>query len=225
MGGVETTVSQTEEARMLSNLDMNVVFSHYQQRETTHQVLVQEYTNRNIQSYVNTALGITRDEGNYSAAEYQLGPQILANNSASSVFDLAEQLFTLTDAYHVPKTIYDANLSYLRISVGSEIAMMLKPNRYWVGNVRTIYSHLLLKHNGNQAMADEELSLYKEPDGTRPSVMEYNIWRDLYLSLESSLNTIAAMGNKEASKQNAQNGQHVYMWADAICSLLYADHA
>ena len=116
-------------------------------------------------------------------------------------------------------------MPYLRISLGSEIAMMLNPDKYWVGNIRTIYSHLLLKHNGNSMTANEELRLYREPDGSRPSEMEYKIWRDLYLSLDSSLKQIANIGNEEAKKQGAPVGEHVYMWADAISSHLYSYHA
>ena len=116
-------------------------------------------------------------------------------------------------------------MPYLRISIGSEIAMMLNPDKYWVGNVRTIYSHLLLKHNGNQQRTDEELQLYREPDGSRPSEMEYKIWRDLYLPLENSLKSIAVMGDSEAKKQGSSKEQYKFLWADAICSMLYSDHA
>jgi hypothetical protein len=210
---------------MLSNIDMGEAFTHYQRRDLAHHDLVQHFQSQNIQSYVNLALGITRPEGNYSAAEHQLGPSVLANNSEQSVYNLATQLYALNDAHHVPLTIYQANMPYLRISLGSEMAMLLNPEKYWVGNVRTIYSHLLLKHNGNQSRADQELQLYREPDGSRPSEMEYKIWRDLYLSLENSLKNIANLGDAEAIKQGTQNGRHKYMWADAICSMLYSNHA
>ena len=103
--------------------------------------------------------------------------------------------------------------------------MMLKPDEFWVGNTRTIYTHLMLKHDGNRERADEELRLYREPDGRRPSEMEYKIWRDLNLSLESSLKSVASIGSMEAQEQSTQVGQHVYMWADAISSYVYSLHA
>ena len=209
---------------MLFAINMDQVFTHYQQRLAAHRELVAYFNTRNIECYVDLALGITRPEGNYSASEHRLGPQVLANNSKESVFNLASSLVVLHDANHVPNTIYKANMPYLRISLGSEIAMMLNPDKYWVGNVRTIYAHLLLKHNGNQSRADEELRLYREPDRRRPSAMEYQIWRDLYLSLDSSLKKIAEMGVEEAKKQGALSGKHVYMWADAISSNLYSNH-
>ena len=210
---------------MLSNIDMDEAYTHYLQRVAAHNELEQFFQSQNVKRYAELALGITRPEGNYSAAEHQLGPMVLGNNSTQSVFNLATQLFSLSDAHHVPLTIYQANMPYLRISLGSEMAMMLNPEKYWVGNVRTIYSHLLLKHNGNQQKADEELQLYREPDGARPSEMEYRIWRDLYLSLENSLKNIAEMGDDEATKQGTSSGQYKFMWSDAICSMLYSSHA
>lgn len=210
---------------MFSDIKMDVVFTHYQQRFAAHQELTQLVQSQNIDGYVNLALGIFRSEGNYSASEHNLGPRVLNNNSKESVFDLAIKLAALHDANHVPRTIYQANMPYLKISLGSEMAMMLNPDKYWVGNVRTIYSHLLLKHQGNRARADEELRLYKEPDGRRPSEMEYQIWRDIYLSLKNSLQQIANMGNEEANKQGTSVGGHMFMWADVISSHIYANHS
>ena len=210
---------------MLSDIKMDLVFTHYQIRLAAHKELVRHFEAENISAYTELALGIARPEGNYSASEHHLGPQVLCNNTKKSVFDLAKQLRALHDAHHVPHTIYQATMPYLRISLGSEMAMMLNPDKYWVGNVRTIYSHLLLKHDGNRARADEELRLYKEPDGRRPSEMEYRIWRDLYLSIENSLKQIAQMGNKEAQKQGVCSGEHIFMWADAISSHVYSNHA
>ncbi len=210
---------------MLSDIKMDVVFTDYQQRFVAHKELAQLVQSQNIDGYANLALGISRPEGNYSASEHNLGPHVLNNNSKESVFNLANNLTALHDANHVPNTIYRANMPYLKISLGSEIAMMLNPDRYWVGNVRTIYSHLLLKHHGNRARADEELKLYREPDGRRPSEMEYQIWRDIYLSLKNSLQQIASMGNEEANKQGTPVGEHVFMWADVISSHIYANHA
>jgi len=210
---------------VLSDIKMDVVFTDYQQRLVAHQELAKLIQSQNIDGYVALALGISRPEGNYSASEHNLGPHVLNNNSNESVFNLANNLIALHDANHIPNTIYRANMPYLKISIGSEIAMMLNPDKYWVGNVRTIYSHLLLKHNGNRARADEELKLYREPDGRRPSEMEYKIWRDIYLSLKNSLQQIASMGNEKAKKEGTPVGEHVFMWADVISSHIYANHA
>jgi hypothetical protein len=210
---------------MLSNLNMSNVFAHYQSRLATHNNLVSHFGKSDVLRYTDLALGISAPEGNYSASEYQLGPQILSVNPRDAVFRFANDLQALHSASHLPTTIYNANLQYLRIGVGSEMAMMLNPEKFWVGNVRTLYSHLLLKHNQNKSKADEELRLYRDPDGSRPSEMEYRIWRDIYLALEQSLKEISRQGAVEARKQNAAVGRQDYMWADAICSFLYEDHA
>ncbi len=47
--------------------------------------------------------------------------------------------------------------------------MMLRPKRYWVGNVRTIWSHLVIKHGMDQRRANTELQLCY--DGERESEM------------------------------------------------------
>ncbi|MDN3517028.1 hypothetical protein QWY84_05345 [Aquisalimonas lutea] len=200
---------------------MDQAYSLYQQRLAAHYEIIKYFETKNIEQYVDLALGISRPEGNYSAAEHKIGPQVLTHNPKALVYNLAIQLGNLKDSYHVPVTIYRANIPYLRISLGSEMAMMLNPDKYWVGNVRTIYTHLVLKHNGNRSMADEELRLYREPDGSRPSQMEYRIWRDIYLSLEASLRKVARLGSDEATKQKAPSGKHVFMWADAISSCVY----
>jgi hypothetical protein len=175
---------------------MDAVFTHYQKRLAAHQELQRFFQSRKIDQDSDLALGISRPEGNYSASEHNLGHHVLENNTKESVFNLASQLISLHNASRIPDIIYIANMPYLRISLGSEMAMMLNPDQFWVGNVRTIYTHLLLKHSGNQAIADEELRLYKEPEGRRPSEMEYRIWRVLYLSLEVSLKRVALMGNE-----------------------------
>ena len=71
--------------------------------------------------------------------------------------------------------IYERSISYLKISVGSEIAMMLKPDIHWVGNKRTIWSHLLVKHGMNQRPANQELRLYYARDDD--SEMDYSLWQ------------------------------------------------
>lgn len=88
-----------------------------------------------------------------------------------------------------------------------------------LGNVRTIWVHLLLKHEWNRRLANEELELYRDND--RNSEMNYRIWRDIYLSLKPSLLKICEMGNKEAIRQSVEPGELKFLWADAIASSLY----
>jgi hypothetical protein len=204
---------------MLDNLDFSAIRDHYNTREETHVRLLQLFTDRNINDYLQLALGVSDATGNYSAAEYNLGPLILSNNTTNSIFGLAQDLFSCEKITHVPNIIHARNLNYLKISVGSEIGTMLRPDEIWIGNRRTIWSHLIIKHNWNSRIANEELELYRDDD--RNAEMNYRVWRDIYLSLDASLEELLLNANEEARIQNIQPGRRKYLWADAIASELY----
>jgi hypothetical protein len=97
--------------------------------------------------------------------------------------------------------------------------MMLKPDTYWVGNVRTIWSHLLVKHGGERSKANQELALYK--DGERESEMYFPIWRDIYLRLDQDLLAIGLQAAEVATERGVTPGPLRYMWADAVANSLY----
>lgn len=176
-----------------------------------------------VEEYVNLALGITNPGGNYSAAEHGLGPRIIDQNTHQDVFKLATEIEACPNTHHLPDLIYNHRLPYLKISVGSEIAMMLKPDVHWVGNVRTIWSHLLIKHNGMRSKANQELKLYK--DDQRDSEMEYRIWRDIYLALEPNILTVGRLASEAAATQNVTPGTLRFMWPDAVASFLFDQFA
>lgn len=206
----------------LSDFDiaMHDVREHYVRRKNVSKKLRRLLKNRKKTEYVKLAVGITDPLGNYSAHEHQLGPRILENNSISSVFALATRMaskeLTVT---HLPKTIYGANLPYLKISVGSEMASLLKPNSFWVGNVRTIWAHLVMKHEGDWKKANEELRLYRTDDA--PSEMDYQIWREIYLSMAPNLENIQSISDSWAEEQKIKPGKLKYIWIDAVCNALY----
>ena len=136
---------------IIAQLDMQEVREHYLERERTHTTLRQLFAAGAVHDFVQLALGIANPAGNYSAAEHRLGPKILSESSETDVFDLAAAIDACPNTNHLPDLIYRHSLAYLKISIGSEIAMMLKPNSHWVGNVRTIWSSLFLRHKGNRA--------------------------------------------------------------------------
>jgi hypothetical protein len=206
---------------MLDTLDFSIIREHYDTREETHLRLLQLFTDRNINHYLDLALGIADASGNYSASEYNLGPLILSNNNTNSIFRLAQELFNCQKITHIPNIIHTRNLNYIKISVGSEIGTMLRPDEIWVGNRRTVWAHLLIKHNWNARIANEELELYR--DDARSSEMDYRVWREIYLSLDRSLDQLLIRANDEASKQSIQPGRRRYLWADAIASELYSE--
>lgn len=204
---------------MIDQLDFKEIREHYDRRKETHRLLRNEFDVANINSYVRLALGIEDARGNYSASEHGLGPLILAEPNSNSVFRLAQELERCTKKSHIPEIIYRWRIPYLKISVGSEMGMMLRPNDFWVGNARTIWAHLLLKHEWRLSIANEELELYRDSD--RTSEMDYQVWRYLYLAAERNLSIIAEMGNEEAANQGVEPGEFKFLWADTIASGLY----
>lgn len=202
------------------NINLTQVREHYDRRHEISNQVKELLKNNDTDNFVNLALGISNPLGNYSANEHRLGPQILNNNSSRSVLNLANHLNNnALKINHVPKTIYDANLSYLRIGVGSEIACLLQPNKFWVCNVRTIWSHLVIKHKGNWEHANEELALYRI--GDLSSEMHYQIWRDIYLSMSETLSVINNISLIWSQEQQVQAGTLKYLWVDAVCNALY----
>jgi len=203
---------------LVSQLDMQTVRGHYEQRESAHKRLRQLFDAGNVDDFVQLALGISEAAGNYSASEHRQGPKILSRSSASTVFELATEIDDCPSANHLPEVIYRHDLPNLKISVGSEIAMMLRPNQFWVGNRRTIWSHLLVKH-GKKSLANQELKLYFE--GAKESEMTYEVWRDLYLALEQNLVKLGQLASDAAAAQSVTPGQLRFMWPDATATALF----
>ena len=206
---------------LLCELSFNKIRSHYDQRFTTHQELKRALENNDVKEYVPLALGISDARGNYSANEHGLGPRILSESSPEQVFNVASRLFECSSANEVLSTIYNANLPYLKVSVGSEMSMMLHPEIFWVTNVRTIWAYLLVRHHWHVELANEELDLYREQD--KDSEMHYDIWRDLHFIIEPYLRDLANLGNAESTHQNVEPGELTYLWADAIADSLYVE--
>jgi len=119
----------------------------------------------------------------------------------------------------VPEIVYKENLPYLKISVGSEMAALLRPDAFWVTNVRTIWAHLVMKHNNNVGLANEELYYYRTQDV--PSEMEYPLWRDIHPLVGSSMQKLANLGSRLAREQGIEAGNLRFLWADAIADTAY----
>lgn len=204
----------------MSHLDMPDVRQHYLNRRSTHRLLLKHLKDGDKNAYVMLALGITDPSGNYSAAERGLGYLILKPRGGEDrVFDLAQKIMACPGPRQLPPLIQRADIPYLKISVGSEMAAMLRPNEFWVGNVRTIWCHLLVKHNEDYDKANEELELYREGDWG--SEMAYPIWADIYVKMDKNLRVIEKDGNAEAKSQKVKIGKLRYLWIDAICNAMY----
>ena len=209
---------------ILDAVDWAVVRKNYNNRIRVHKELVRLHKERSFTAFADVALGITDNDGNYSAAEHGLGPKILALNlnAAQHVFDLASTFIPLADARDVPALIWRAGLKYLQIGVGSEISCMVNPQVCWVANTRTIWTHLVIKHGYDVAKADTELALYRDADVT--SEMAYKAWADIHTKLDVALTHVAKLGQTSARKASVKPGDILYLWADAIASHLYGMH-
>jgi hypothetical protein len=210
---------------VLDHLDWMQVRAHYDERVNVHQRLLKLLDSGLLDPFARLLLGIAETAGNYSAAEHGLGPKILTMNGPNApkrIADLAKSFRALTKPRDVPPLIRAAGLSYLWIGVGSEASCMMNPEVCWVANTRSIWTHLVIKHEDNIATADEALDLYRSGDPS--SEMAYKIWADIHRSLETAMTRVAEEGANLASKGGVKPGEIVFLWADAIASALYEQH-
>jgi hypothetical protein len=211
---------------ILDSLEWAAVRRHYDDRVRVSKALAQLHSRKSVHEFANLALGISDADGNYSAAEHGLGPKILYpghnRNAERKVFELAREFIALMDARGVPELIAGANLTYLKIGVGSEISCMVNPKICWVANTRTIWTHLVIKHADSIRKADEELQLYREADAS--SEMDYQMWAAIHAELRVALTRIAEIGQDNAKKSRIIPGSVTYIWADAIASALFSSH-
>lgn len=207
---------------LLSSINMRDVRRNYLDRKSVGKNLRNLLASGPAIEFAELALGISNPTGNYSAAEHALGPKILSQRSPSAVKNLAQTIVGCNTAKSMLDEIYKANIPWLKVGVGSEMAMLLKPREYWVANTRTVWAHLLLKHNFSLSKANEELQLYRS--GDQNSEMAYNIWRAIYLELASSVVGLTARGNVEAARQSVTPGNRQNLWFDSIANALYQEH-
>lgn len=214
-------------ASPLEHLDWKRVREHYKLRARLSQSLRRLAAARDAETFASLALGLSDQNSNYSASEHFLGPQIIQSNHRAHerVLALAEQFVSLKgkEVARVPNIIQRAGLKYLAIGVGSEISCMVNPNVCWVANTRTIWAHLVVKHDGNPAIANEALSLYRQ--GSDDSEMQYDYWRAIHGELGKSLPEIASQGTKLAKETGIAPGNLTFLWADAIADTLYERYA
>lgn len=211
---------------ILDELDWADVRHHYNRRVNVSNKLKRLLTQGSAAQFAKFAVGLDDDNSNYSAAEHHLGPKILHpeynSNAEERVFELGKKFSTLDDARTVPDLIARARLSYLKIGVGSEISCMVNPTVCWVANTRTIWTHLVIKHNDNVQKADGELKLYREADVT--SEMAYRMWTAIHAELRVAMTRIAENGQAKTQNKCVEPGSDIYIWADAIASALYGKY-
>lgn len=207
---------------ILSSISMRHVRKNYLDRNAVGKKLRNLLINGPAIEFVELALGISDPAGNYSAAEHDLGPKILSQRPPGAITSLAHAIVGCSTATAMLDEIYQANIPWLKVSVGSEMAMLLKPKEFWVANTRTVWAHLLLKHKFALPEANEELQLYRSGDPN--SEMAYKIWKAIYLELGSSVVGLTAHGNVEATAQSITPGKRQNLWFDSLANSLFEKH-
>ncbi|WP_338332083.1 hypothetical protein [Acetobacter sp. LMG 32666] len=204
--------------KIMVELDWRDISDHYYERHDVHTHLLSLFKARNVVDFSDLLVGIGNGHGNYSASDHELGPKILEENvnSRKRLYDVSEKFMELKNSNTVPKLIRDAGLKYFQIGVGSEASCMLNPAVCWVTNTKTVWAHLLFKHNGNASLANEELRLYR--NGEENSDMAYSKWRAIHKEMGASSDVLIKYSVKY-TKTNVENMN--YLWADSISNALY----
>lgn len=206
----------------LEALDIREVRSHYFARKAVSKQLREIVDDEGHRDrFLDLALGISNFRGNYSASDHQLGDKILYFTSADGVYTLARRIGECATPGEMLDAIYKANVPFLKIGVGSEIAMMLRPKRFWVANTRSIWANLLIKHGFNYKDTNNELRLYRDQETT--SKMDYQLWAQIYPEIKKNFAELGRLADLAAEKQGVKTGRLRYIWFDAIASALYEE--
>jgi hypothetical protein len=198
---------------------MERVADHYNKRLEASERLKKLYDESSADAFARSALGISEPDCNYSANEHKLGPRILSLVKPVDVLNLAQQLMHCDSPQTMIEAIYKRNIRYLKVSVGSEIAMMLNPEKYWVANTRSAWAHLLIKYNFNYKTANEALRLYRDQDDD--SEMAYRKWKAIYFDMRPDMIELGNRGDQQAKAKGLEIGSARNIWIDAIANALY----
>ncbi len=195
----------------------------YDSRIETHKELLRLHRTKKLKPLAHLLLGMAEATGNYSAAEHNLGPKILASNpdAEKRLYKLAQAFLNVTSPHNVPRLIREAQLSYLGIGVGSEASCMMNPKVCWVANTRTIWTHLLISNDDSIDNANEALLLFRDHDAGE---MTYGTWEALHRELDTTMTCIGERAERLARAANVKPGRSKYLWADAVANALYEQH-
>jgi hypothetical protein len=199
-------------------VDHNKIRNYYYTKCKVSELLIDLLKKEKKEDFVNLALGISNPIGNIRANEHNLGPSILKLNPIENIYDLALQVFTKKLSPNaLMKVIYQTNLSYFKVSIGSEMSSMLCPNRYWYCNIRSVWAHLLIKYDGDAA----KLNLDIDNVENSPSELNYSTWRKIYPDIGISLNDIYEVTTPLRVKEEIYADENKYLWIDAVCNAMY----
>jgi hypothetical protein len=206
---------------LLKSLDWEEVASFYTMRVDLHRTAIALMNENRTEEFARLALGISDPAGNFSASRHRLGRLVLArnNNAAGQVFKLARRLREEEIGWRAPEVIYAAAISYAKISVGSEIGLLVNPERMWVTNERSVWASLVVKHDGNMDLVDSEYELYVNDDPN--SEMHYSNWAALHAELVGTSMVSLLEKARQSGVSLPSDGETDFLLADSIASFMY----
>ena len=156
-------------------------------------------------------LSIHNLHANYSAHRYGGGKIILSSNpNAHHRLLLFVNSLMTSEEKELIKRIKECGMLNLAISIGSEIACMLRPDYWWVTNRRTVWAKTLVD-TGNSDMAYELIRMYQQE-------VKYTLHPDVKLGLIKLMSYI-----KEDNLPKDLN-QYFYLFADCVANDLYIQY-
>jgi hypothetical protein len=211
--------------RTLATLEFTDVATVYARRLEAHRQIVSSLRSRRINVFVDLALGIENEYGNFSARLNDLARPILEHNTRRRIFEFGRKLEAWKNPATLPDLVYEQNLPYLKVGVGTEMAALLRPKDCWVTNIRTLWMHLVVKTGGDTRRATEALGLYTSSRGDGgDDDYEYKYWRDLHPLVGRDLMRVAELSVPLAEAGQATIGEYPLLWADSIAAMLFEAH-
>ncbi len=129
---------------------------------------------------------------------------------------MAEKLLAAQNPQRIPNIIREESIPYLKVGVGSEMAMLLKPDLFWTCNIRTIWAHFAMETSVQNA--NDLANAYHDK---MPSDMDYLKWKEIFPLVGSSMEKLASLGDNLARAKGIEPGDVMFLWADAIANSAY----
>lgn len=209
----------------LKELDFAEINDHFYTRIEVHQRIkdlfqkLEDFEDKKY--FTEFILGLHDVHANYSANSPHLhvGGETIIKGNLISVYDRVIALVHCllnSETDELRDVLFRRNpLFGLGISIGSEIACMLKPDTFWVTNIRTVYTEAYLR-TGSIELANELIGLYR---GGRQSEIDYNIWVKLHPFVGEKLRELIT--HIETTYIPKEQKQYPYLYVDCIASSLF----
>ena len=202
------------------------IVEHFRQRYSTHRKLRRLLKDGMDADYVQLALGLSDQVGNYSASEHavHLGHKILERTGATCIAMFARNFLLRGSCRELPDAVQREDIPYLKTSIGSEMMCLLRPESCWVTNKRTVYVYFLYRNDDDWEKAADAIEAITSSGDIGDT---YDAWSSIHPEIVHPLLALAEAGTTECRNvlQRAGLTRHTaearFLWADAISSMVY----